>query len=120
VANGEIPDKGYLYGKYQESRDWRENLHKQLAHKSLDIGVDEEMRVDNSRQSFGMTWKEMLVIAATVIGGFVAYVYSTKEPPPVNWPPLTPQQAASPLKDSEYQVLFYDANMNPIQVQPVQ
>ena len=59
----EYPDKDQLYGKFQRKEDWKDKLHKKLSHKSLDIGLDDEMFVDNSRRGLG--WKELAILAAT-------------------------------------------------------
>ena len=107
-------DKESLYGKFQRTADWQDKLHKKLAHKSLDIGEQDEMQVDNSRTQLGITWKELAVLAATGLGGL--YMFN-------QWnQPATPQQqqpTQSAPVDSEYQVRFYDAEGNPIDVKPL-
>ena len=62
--SNELPDKDFLYGKFQAWEDWRNRLHRKLAHKSLDIADGEDVNVDNSRT--GLDWKGLAVIAAAV------------------------------------------------------
>jgi len=97
-----------LYGVFQKSEDWRNRLHRKLAHKSLDIADTEDVNVDNSR--IGMGWKELAVLGALGLGGFHLYGKQTSPTPPP-----TPAQQASPI-DSEYEVRFFDAAGNPIDV----
>lgn len=106
----ELPDKGYLYGMYQRGRDWREKLHRQTAHKALDIGVDDDMFVDNSKRSNGFGWKELAVLAATAVGGGYLLTNSTTAPP------MPTQQAVPSPIDSEYEVLFFDRDGRPISI----
>lgn len=113
MANGDIPDKNYLYGMYQKSADWRDKLHKRLAHKSLDMQLDDDMHVDNSRAQFGITWKELAVVALSVIGGFYVYGEFSK---PDSQPQQQPQ--SGPI-DSEYEVRFFDAAGNQIDIPQV-
>jgi len=113
-TNNEIPDKDYLYGKFQKSHDWRDKLHRLLAHKSLDIGLDDDMHVDNSRTHLGITWKELAVVGGLILGAF--YLYG-------QWNIQAPQQSpavGTPPVDSEYEVRFFDAEGNPIDVKPLE
>ena len=109
IESGSIPDKQYLYGKFQEGQDWRSNLHKKLAHKSLDIGLDDEVNVDNSRTATGMGWKELAVIAAAGLGG--TGLFMSLQPQPSQ-----PAPQVSPLPDSDYVVRFFDKDGNLIDV----
>lgn len=111
----DMPDKKYLYGNYQESDDWRQRLHRKLAHKSLDIGMDDDVNVDNSR--VGLGWKELAVIAGMLLGGTAIWKFGDKgvsQQPVVV--PSVPQQQYSPPIDSEYEVRFYDKDGNPIEI----
>lgn len=101
----EEPCKDYLYGRYQKMEDWKNGLHKKATHKALDIPMEEAVNVDNSR--VGLGWKELAVIAATGLGGLWLYDQRTTEAP-------APTQVA-PV-DSEYDVMFYDADGNKIDV----
>lgn len=105
-----LPDKEYLYGRYQRTADWRDRLHRKLAHKSLDIGDDDEMQVTNANQSsVGMGWKELAVVAAATLGGIALWQNSTTPQVP------TPNPISQPA-DSEYEVRFYDADGNLIDI----
>lgn len=106
----DIPDKQHLYGRYQKSEDWRQQLQKKLTHKSLDIPVDDDVHVDNSRK--GMTWKELAVISGTLLGMGSLYAYMNKPP---QAPTAPPAQPAGPV-DSEYQIRFFDKDGNLIEV----
>jgi len=87
------PDKDHLYGRYQRQEDWRNNLHRKVAHKSLDIPETDDVNVDNSRHGIGM--KELIAIGAMVIGGPLAYAAFTQfmkpesdQKPPVSSGPV--------------------------------
>lgn len=107
-------DKEQLYGKYQRTADWQDNLHRQLAHKALDIGAQDEMQVDNSRNNLGLTWKELSVIGGLILGAYYLYGQSQMQPPAQQQIPAQ----ASPT-DSEYEVRFFDAEGNPIKIEPL-
>lgn len=118
--SGELPDKDYLYGKYQESRDWRERLARQAAHKALDIGDTEDMNITNNIRR-GLDWKGLAVVAATLVfgGGYVLpNVLSALpgQPPVVTQPPTDPPSAKQPGPDHR------DTNTNhaffPVQRRP--
>lgn len=106
-TGNELPDKNYLYGEFQRTQRWRDKLARKLAHKSLDIGDEDEMNVANVRTGIG--WKELAVLAATGLGGLWLYNEGQGKSDPS--PP--PAAAASPV-DSEYEVRFFDAKGNPI------
>ena len=107
MTTEQIPDKDYMYGKFQKTRDWKDKLHKKLAHKSLDIDENDDLNVDNSKHNYGLDWKSLAVLAAALLGGgyMVSDIVINNETP----------AAVSPV-DSEYDVRFYDANGNLIDV----
>ena len=109
MAN-DLPDKDYLYGKFQEWADWKSKLHKRLAHKSLDIAEDDDIHVNNSRNGLG--WKEIATIGALALGGLHLYNNSS------NNNNKTPTQTTAPI-DSEYEVRFFTEDGKPIAVQPL-
>ena len=88
--------------------DWTNDLHKKTIHKALDIPMEEDVNVNNSR--VGLGWKELAVIAATGLGGTWMYQQQQQQTPPA-----LPTQQAEPI-DSSYEVLFFDAEGNPIKV----
>ena len=96
-------DKDALYGKFQEAEDWRNSLHKKLAHKSLDIPIDDEMNINQTKS--GMTWKELAIIAAAGLGG--GYIYTNQQ----ELPPVSVE-----VPDSEYEIRFYDSSGNLIDI----
>lgn len=100
-------DKDFLYGKYQEAADWRSRLHKKLAHKSLDIPEDDDLRVEQNKT--GITWRELAVLAAAGLGG--GYLYTNKNETTSSASPV----AVSPV-DSEYEIRFFDGSGNAIEI----
>ena len=109
------PNPSDLYLNYQRNIQWRDRLHKRLAHKSFDIPEEEDMYVDNSQK--GLSGKAVLGIAlaaamaAGVPGAGIAYfaldaMKSMKGG----------DQSISEPVDSSYQVLFYDKDGKPIQL----
>lgn len=110
VMPSELPDKDFLYGVFQKTEDWKDNLHRKLSHKALDIADDTDVNVDNSRMGIG--WKELLVLAGAGLGGFYLYDRNQNQNPP------SPPVQSAPI-DSEYDVRFYDASGNLIDVQPL-
>ncbi len=106
-SSTEVPDKGYLYGKFQQVLDWQDKLCRKASHKALDIPTDDmDLNVKN-----GLGWKELAVVGAMVLGAIGVTNYFTV---PQQGPP-TPPAAVSPV-DSEYEVRFYDADGNVIPV----
>lgn len=104
------PNKNELYGRYQRHEDWRDGLHRRVAHKSLDIPELEDVHVNNSRTGLG--WKELLAVGAIVAGvPWAASLLNLTGPKPT---PVI-QQPVSPV-DSEYEVLFFDKDGNRISV----
>lgn len=47
----QVPDKAGLYGKFQQAQDWRDNLQRLAAFKSLDMAVPEDMNITNNTTS---------------------------------------------------------------------
>jgi hypothetical protein len=103
----EEPCKEYLYGRYQRGEDWWNRLHKKAAHKALDIPMDEDLHVNNSRNGWG--WRELLVLGGLALAGWMLYQQQTSTPQPGTPPPQAPA-------DSEYEVRFYDAAGNLIDI----
>lgn len=106
----DLPDKGYLYGQFQKGQDWRDRLQRKLAHKAVDIGVDDDVNVDNSQRNSGFGWKELAVLATGGLGAM--YMFSGVQPAPQ----AVPSENYAPLHDSEYEVRFFDKEGNLIKV----
>ena len=102
-------DKDALYGQFQHGEDWQSRLSRKLAHKSLDI-ADDDMDVNVQNTKSGIGWRELAVAAVAGLTGFGMWQYSQQPTPPAD-----PVEHASPV-DSEYEVRFYDADGNPIDV----
>ena len=107
-------DKQGLWGWWHDSVKWQDDLHKRAAHKALDIPEEDPVITTNTRT--GLDWKGIAVIiagmvAAGSIGGVVMNQQSanTQAPAPAAAAPAT-------LNDADYEIRFYDAAGNPIQV----
>jgi hypothetical protein len=109
VADPALPDKQQLYGNYERSLKWQDDLHRKAAHKALDMADDMGFSQNLNAHS-GMTWKELAVLAAALIGGgsLAAYLLSDKQP----------VEQQKPV-DFEYNVRFFDADGNPIKVKHI-
>jgi len=108
-------DKRTLYGEWLRNSRWRDKVHKQATLKALDMPED-EMSVSVQQ---GMTWKELAVIAALVVGiGGVALSLATK-PAPAPPPPVPAIQPAEDLADRDYEIRFFDADGKPVNVKPL-
>lgn len=105
-------DKQQLYGNFQRSKDWKDTLYKDVCHKALDIA--EDMGVQANRIVNGMSWRELAVIGAVVLGGWKLWQGQSPviSPPP---PPAAVAPAAPPT-DAEYEIRFFDADGKPIRV----
>lgn len=99
----ELIDKQYAYGDYRDAEKanwmWREKLAEKVAHKSVDIPMDNQMAIqaDNRTTNVqGMGWKELAAIGALGLGGILGYGAVTKptivQPPAAAVAPAAPQQ----------------------------
>jgi len=105
-AKSGLPDKDHLYGNYERSLKWQDDLHRKAAHKALDMA--EEMGFEQNLTRTGFGWKELAVVAGAVLGGIglVSHFSGQNDAPPQQQAPV----------DSDYDVRFYDADGNPIHV----
>ena len=110
MSTSELPDKKYLYGRYQKHEDSRNRLGIKTAHKALDIPED-DMNID-VRNGFG--WKELLVGGGLAAAVVAVMSYLQKPDTPQKLPP-PPPAAASPT-DAAYDVRFYDAQGNEVRL----
>lgn len=62
---------------------------------------DDDMNIDASKRSTGITWKELAVIAATALSGYGIHSYFTKPPIPPS-PPVTTTPAPDIPPDVPY------------------
>jgi len=84
----------------------RRSRARRLFHWSLDMPPEpDDMDVHVNKSGFG--WKELAVIGATVLGGSAMWMQGRD---------ASPSPAAVAPVDSEYEVRFYDADGNVIQV----
>jgi len=99
----ELPDKGWLFGNYDAHRKWMDRLHRRATYKALDMADDDEnVQITSNR---GLTWRELAVIGAMVLGG-AALAARTWDAPHA---PQQPTPTAAGPVDSDYEVRFYDA-----------
>jgi len=93
-------DKRAIRGEWLRNSRWRDRLHNRAAHAALDIPEDE--MINAPRITNGLGWKELAVLAATVLG--VAYgVAKLTQPGAATTPPAVTAPA-----DSEYEIRFFD------------
>ncbi len=95
------------YELWEASQRWRQDLFRRATHKALDIPEDDV----NINTKSGMGWKELLVIGVILLTGMggVGWLLKDKTPaPPANMS----------VSDTAYDVLFFDAEGNPINVSP--
>ena len=104
------PDKDYLYGRYEAGEAWKRQLHKKGAYKALDIADDDMGDIHANR--IGMTWKELIAVAVLVVGSIVGTALL------VRVDVAAPASAPTPI-DSEYEVRFFDAQGQPIEVEHI-
>lgn len=104
-------DKQGLFGWWHDAVKRQTRLHERAIHKALDIPEVED--VQNVGNKFGMTWKELAVIGAVLLGGYGAHNYFSSEV--TQSPQAATTQGAAPV-DSEYEVRFFDADGNPVSV----
>lgn len=78
-TNGDVKPWWKLWYRNQE---WRDNLHRKMVHKSLDIPDDEmgDIKVDNSRRGLGV--KELLGIAAIAAIPTAGWIYTAMNATP--------------------------------------
>lgn len=95
--------KQALYGNYLAGQQWRQKLAKKATHMALDIPED-DVQITNQNQT-GMGWKELATIGAVMLGLGWAWVFHASAP-----------STAPAVPDSEYNVRFYDAQGQPIEV----
>lgn len=104
----DVPDKDYLYGRYQKDEDWRNELDKKLRHKALDIPMsDDDMKVRNTTTTTqGTGWKEMAVLIAGLVGGGAVLSNMNNKPVVV---PATPAvvQPQTPV-ERQYLIKHYE------------
>lgn len=112
TQDGSVPDKDYLYGQYQKVADWKHDLQKKATYKALDVADDEMDFRQNIQRIQGLGWKELLVIIVGCLAAWGLWQFNTS-PPPLT---PSPSQPESSVPDSEYEVRFFDAEGNPIQI----
>lgn len=84
MSSSSDPSKAQLYGVFQQAEDWRNRLHRKLAHKSLDIADEEMIAVDNSKKGMGIGG--VLGIAALAAGSAIGGSLLTRPTAPVPVP----------------------------------
>lgn len=112
-------DRRAMSPVWYRNQEWRDELHRRLTHKALDIPEGEEMNVDNSRHGLG-TLGTMGVAAVAGLPGLAAagilglsmLGQPAAQPPAPAPQPLPISQPA----DSEYEVRFYNSKGELIEV----
>lgn len=131
-ASAEAPadlDNENLWGWWREQKKWQSDLHRKAAYKSLNIPEDDPtinaQRTTNVTNSGLGKLGTAAVIGASMLGGAGAvpiayYALERLTDRPAAVAPVEPTAAAPPVypdaPDTEYDVLFYDKDGNPIAV----
>lgn len=106
----------WFWTLWRRNHQWRDKLNEQMARKALDI-PDDEMNITTNKTGIGTAGALGIAAAAGIPGlaatGIMGYALSKKDPAPVA--PGTPPPAVSPA-DSEYEVIFYNARGEVIDV----
>lgn len=90
-------DAKALYGNFTGHQKWKDDLHKQVCYKALNVIPDDDMNISVQTQK-GMGWKELsaigLLLAAGVTGGafFSSNVNPSSPPPPAVKAPAAPPE----------------------------
>lgn len=107
-------DKDYPYRRWAAADSWRDKLYRRASHKALDIAEDMDFNQQIDRSQSGMSWKELAVIAAALLGtaGLGLHYFGTDKTETTT---TNTTQPAGP-DDSAYTVKFFDRNGNPIDV----
>lgn len=108
---------GYFWDSWTPNARWRDNLARRGAHKALGIDDMGDINADNSTKT-GVGWKELGALGATAVA--LAALYFWTQPPETAPPPPEPAPAAAyeypGPTDTEYEVRFYDADGDLIDV----
>ena len=100
------------------NQHWRQNLERKATHKALGI-PDDDMNITTST---GMGWKELAIMSALIAAAAWAGMCFTNQPAPQPQPVQQPAPVQHPLPvqpsptDAAYDVLFYDAAGNELQL----
>ncbi len=107
-------DKRLVYGKFQDAEDRRATLRDKVAHKAVDIAMeDDPLQVINNKT--GISTPGAVGIAGILGASLLGFGYLNKETPAAVAPVQTP--AATAPVDSDYVVRFFDENYKPIEVE---
>lgn len=106
-------DKEALYGEYLKGQRWRERLQRRVTHKALDEADDDMDFRQNIRR--GMGWPELLVVGLILVSGIVGTLAVFRAREPIR-APVAPPASQQDVPDSEYEIRFYDAEGNLIEV----
>lgn len=93
------------YEQWQHATAWRQKLLKRASHKALDV-PEEDVNITTTT---GMGWKELAIVAVVMMAGFGGLAWFLKPPAPVQHPGVS-------VADTAYDVLFFDADGNPISI----
>jgi len=118
-------DRQYVATHYLRNLEWRDKLNRQFTHRALDIPEDDGMQNVGNRTYQGLGWKELAVIAASLLGAGGLGAMAMRAPSASAVAPVVErigpnesghyEPAAGPI-DSEYEVRFYDSDGRLIEV----
>ena len=106
-------DPELLYGNYDKQADDKHRFHMKTLHKAANVMEDEDTNINNTKtvtNKSGVGWKERAVLGVAGLGAGHLMTDGDK--------PTVPQQTPAPVSpaDSEYDVLFFDADGNRIDI----
>lgn len=102
-----------IWPLWHRNQEWRDKLSQKLAHKALDI-PDDDMNITNTKVGIGTAGVIGIATAAGLPGVLLAGYLLFKDARPEPTAPQPSPEVSVP--DTEYDVLFYDKDGNPIQV----
>lgn len=106
---------GYLWPRWGKNQAWKDRLYKAAAHKSLDI--PEDMNISNTKTGIGALGAVGIAAAAgipsAIAAGILGYAMMGKPDVAANQPS---HPSASEPGMSDYEILFYDKDGQPIRV----
>jgi len=105
------PNKAELWGWWHSHQKWFDHLHKKAAHKALDIEDDAMIVSNRGIGSAGVLGVAAVSVLGPLLGAAAMLALQSREP---SEPTETPA-AASPA-DADYEVRFYDAAGNEVQL----
>jgi hypothetical protein len=111
-------DKGALYGKFQAGEDQRQKFQRRVAHKALDIAMDDDVNINANKTGIStggaVGIAAMAGIPSALAAALLGYI-ALQKPDAAPSPQLSQAELQAKLM-AEYEIDFYDAEGNRIKV----